>query len=135
MEAGAPNESSGSLSATPVEATVVSSAGHVRWSGQVEGEVQRAASKVDELSWSFSSLQDDVATCSSQFSFLDITVQQLVGNHDARSEASRDAGDVRELTMQKWQLRDDAAFWKSNFSLRRWSRLVSVNLRLTSRPS
>ena len=65
---------------------MVLSADLVRWSEQVEGEVRRVASKVEEISGSLSALQDAGATCSSQYSHLEIALQQLVDNHEARSD-------------------------------------------------
>ena len=53
---------------------MVSSPDLVRLSGQVEGEVQRVASKVDEFTASLISLQDAVATCSSQYSHFEIAL-------------------------------------------------------------
>ena len=99
---------------------MVSSADVVRWSGEVEGEVRRVPLHVEEISGSLSALQDTVATCSSQYSHLEIVLQQLVGNHAARSDASRDRGDVRERLMHKSQLIDDAALWKNTSSRRHW---------------
>ena len=51
-EAGASTTGCGSISALPAEEAVVSSADLVRWSGQVESEVQRAASRVEKISGS-----------------------------------------------------------------------------------
>ena len=89
----------------------MSSADLVRWSGQVESEVHRVTSRVeeisgslsprvDEIAGSLSQVRDAVATCSSQRSHLEIAMQQLVDNHAARSDASRDVGDVRERLMR-----------------------------------
>ena len=86
------------------------SADLVGWSGQVENEVQRVAfrvegtsgvlsSRFDDLSGSVSSVRDAVATCSSQWFHLEIALQQLGDNHAAKSNASRDVGDVRERLM------------------------------------
>ena len=47
-------------------------------------------------------------------------MQQLVDNHAARSDASRDVGDVRERLMQKSQLNVDAALWNKTSSRRHW---------------
>ena len=116
--AGASMVGSGSLSASPPEEAVVSSADLVRLSGQAEVEVRRAASTVDEISGSVSVLQDTVATCSSQYSYLDIALQQLVDNHAARSDASRDGGDVPERLMQRSEPSDDPALWKTTSSRR-----------------
>ena len=93
-EAGASIAGCGSLSALPAEEAVVSSADLVRWSEQVESEVQRVASRVeeisgplssrvDEIAWSLFSVRDAVATCSSQCSHLEIAIPQLIDNHAA----------------------------------------------------
>ena len=49
------------LSALPAEEAVVSSANLVRWSGQVESEVWRVASRVAEISGSLSSRVEEIA--------------------------------------------------------------------------
>ena len=102
-EAGASTTGCGSISALPAEEAVVSSADLMRWSGQVESEVRRVASRVEEVSGSLSSrveeiagsvslIKDAVAMCSSQYSHLEIAIQQLVDNHASRCDASRDVG-------------------------------------------
>ena len=53
-EAGASIAGCGSLSASPAEEAVVSSADLVRWSRKVESEVRRVASWVEEVSGSLS---------------------------------------------------------------------------------
>ena len=75
-DAGASIAGCGSLSALPAEEAVVSSADLVQWSGQIESEVHRVASRVEEISGSLSSrvheitgslssVRGAVATCSS----------------------------------------------------------------------
>lgn len=71
--ASAPLVGSRSLSTEPAEEAVVSSADLVRWSGQVEGEVQSpkgglhgVSPTVGEFSVHVSSLRDAVAACASQ---------------------------------------------------------------------
>ena len=61
-----------------------------------------------------------MATCLSQYSHLEIALQQLVDNIAARSDPSRNGGDVRERMMQKSQLSDDAALWNKTPSRRHW---------------
>ena len=60
-EAGASTTGCGSISALPAEEAVVSSADLMRWSGQVESEVRRVASRVEEVSGSLSSRVEEIA--------------------------------------------------------------------------
>ena len=130
-EAGASIAGCRSLSALRAEEAVVSWADFLRWSGQVESEVQRVASRVnvisgslssrvEEIAGSLSAIKDAVATCSSQCSHLESALQQLVDNHAARSDALRDVRDVLERLMQKSQLSVDAALWNKTSSRRHW---------------
>ena len=128
-EAAAAIAGCGSLSALPTEEEVVSSTDFALWSGQAEGEVRRVASRVEEVSGSLSSLVEDIAgsissikdllsACSSHSSHLEIAMQQLMDNHAARSDASRDVGDVRARLMQKSQLSVDAGRWNKTSARR-----------------
>ena len=128
-EAGASIAGSGSLSALAAEEAVISSTDLVRWAGQVESKVRGVASRVEEVSGSLSSLVEDIAgsissikdllsACSSHSSHLEIAMQQLMDNHAARSDASRDVGDVRARLMQKSQLSVDAGRWNKTSARR-----------------
>lgn len=75
--------------------------------------------KVDEISGS-TLFQDAMATVSSHYAHLEIALQQLVDNHTARSDASRDGEDVGKRLMQKSQVRDDAALSEITSSRRYW---------------
>ena len=78
---------------------------------------------VEQFSGTLSALQHvktPWATCSSQCSRLEIALQQLVDNHAAKSDPSRDGEDVRERLMQKLQLKNEAALWKKTSSRRHW---------------
>ena len=87
---------------------------------RVEEISESLSSRVDEIAGSLSLIRDAVATCSSQCSYLEIAPQQLVDDHAARSDASRDVGDVRERLMQKSQLSVDAVLWNNTSSRRHW---------------
>ena len=122
-EDGAVVVGSGSLSASPAGEAMVSPADLIRCSEQVEGVVRRVASMVEQFSGTLSALQHvktPWATCSSQCSRLEIALQQLVDNHAAKSDPSRDGEDVRERLMQKLQLKNEAALWKKTSSRRHW---------------
>ena len=87
---------------------------------RVEEVSESLSALVEEIAGFISSIKDALSTCSSQCSHLEIAMQQLVDNHAARSDASHDVGDVRELLMQKSQLSVEAALWNKTSSRRHW---------------
>ena len=87
---------------------------------RVEEGSRSISSRVEEIAGSISLIKDALSMCSPQCYHFEIAMQQLVDNHAARSDASRDVGGVRERLMQKSQLSVDAALWNKTSSRRHW---------------
>ena len=117
------------LSPSPAvsEAAGVTSAEVLHWQGQVhdqfaqiDGNVFRVKSTMDQLLASFETLQDAVAGGASETENVEAMLQHFIDNLADRQPAPRDSGDARERHVQRSLLTDDTALWKKMASRKHW---------------